>query len=82
MKRHDDLAGETARQFARTILDLGSTGCTPLFPEETDAELSTLYVVTVPESVTQALISRLEGMGEVEYVEVPPRRALIHPVRR
>ncbi|MBF0180764.1 MAG: hypothetical protein HQM03_12145 [Magnetococcales bacterium] len=82
LKLHDDLASETAWQFARTVLALGATGCAPLFPDETDAELSTMYVVTVPASRTQALISRLAGMREVEYVEAPPKRALIHPVRR
>lgn len=48
------------------------------FPDETDEELSRLYVLEVSASESEAAIKTLSKHSEIEYVEPAASRRLLH----
>ncbi len=56
----------------------GATDVRPLFPDETDAELTTLYVVDCKDKASgQRLLKLLNASKAVEFAEGELRRKLI-----
>jgi len=46
----------------------------PLFPDDTDPEMATLYVITLPESKAEPLLAELNNERAVEYAHIPSER--------
>lgn len=61
-----------------TVTELGAKRVGPLFPDEPDPELASIYKAEgVPEDAADQLISRLDAQAEVEFAERTPERKLV-----
>lgn len=54
----------------------------PLFPDEEDEDLATIYVVEIGSKDADTVVERLEKDPHVEYVERPAPRKLIRSASR
>jgi hypothetical protein len=78
LKLRDD-AGEDARgDVVAGVERLGAT-VEPVFPGETDAELATLFTVTVADDEATQVVSFLARSRAVEFAEQEAGRRLILP---
>ncbi len=64
-------------RLIKSIQGLGASAVAPLFPDEADGELASLYKAEIPEQEASAAVSALESLDEVEFVERSQRRSLI-----
>ncbi len=61
-----------------TVTQLGAKRVGPLFPDERDPELASIYRAEgVPDNATDRLISKLDAQAEVEFAERTPERKLV-----
>jgi hypothetical protein len=66
------------RQIVETVSKSGASRVAPLFPDEADPELASMYKAEgVPEDEAESLISSLGAHEAVEYAERTPERKLI-----
>jgi hypothetical protein len=69
------------QRCVRTVKDFscvpGVRSCIRTFPEETDKELSRLYLIEVDRSRLEELLQLLKKSSAVEYAEVSAPRKLI-----
>jgi hypothetical protein len=66
------------RKVVENVTKLGAKKVEPLFPDENDPELASMYKAEgVPDDVAESLISNLEAHDEVEFAERTPERKLI-----
>ena len=77
--KFSDKSSETARSKLIGILDnAGASSVHPLFPNESDAGLASLYTVEAGSHATWTkLMSLLDKSIEVEFAEVDVRRKLL-----
>lgn len=54
----------------------GVLAVTPLFPDESDAELSTIYTVEIDPSKVESVVDVIRKDEHVEYIEKAPVRRL------
>ena len=60
------------------VARLGASKVEPLFPDEKDPELASLYKAEgVPDNVTETVVSKLDEHDAVEFAESTPERKLI-----
>lgn len=59
----------------------GVTSAEPLFPGESHPDLANLYVVYLNESSAVETQQMLRDLPEIDYVDLPEPRKLIHPKR-
>ena len=71
-------AGAAERsQVVDRLQDLGATEARPMFPDEADAELASLWAVDgVTADVSAAALELLRDEPAVEFAEAAPRRDL------
>ena len=67
----------TATTREETLTKPGILSAVPLFPDEDDEDLSTIYVVEIGSKDADTVVEDLEKDPHVEYVERPPVRKLI-----
>lgn len=78
----------TGTTRAETLNKSGILSAVPLFPDEDDEDLSTIYVVEIGSKDADTVVEHLENDPHVEYVERPPvrkfvgRRSAARTVRR
>ena len=82
MKLQFKFKEEVGEGSRKTVVDAltarGATAIRPLFPHETDGELSALYVVDCDDETTgRQLLDLLTRSKEVEFAEGEARRKLI-----
>ena len=66
------------RSVVEEVTKLGAKKVEPLFPDEKDPELASLYKAEgVPEEMTQEVVSKLDRDDAVEFAEPAPERKLI-----
>jgi hypothetical protein len=72
-------APETQRlQVMEEVARLGAKRVEPLFPDEQDPELASMYKAEgVPDDVVESVVSRLGAQESVEFAERTPERKLI-----
>jgi hypothetical protein len=60
------------------VKKLGATRVEAMFPDETDAELASLYMAEgIPDGRSSQVLSQLDKLPEVEFAEEAPMRKLI-----
>jgi hypothetical protein len=66
------------KQVVENVTKLGAKKVEPLFPDEHDPELASMYKAEgVPDEAAESVISKLESHDEVEFAERTPERKLI-----
>jgi hypothetical protein len=72
-------APPSARQrVVEKVKELGASKVEPLFPDEADPELASLYKAEgVPDDRSEQVVSQLGGLDEVDFAERTPERKLI-----
>ena len=74
-------AGAARIHVLHTLEERGAKAVRPLFPEETDPEVTSLYIVECEgDSAMKGLLDWLHQQSAVEYAEGPPIRKLQHPM--
>jgi hypothetical protein len=51
-------------------------GAVPLFPDEDDPELASLYIVELPDEEAESTLEKLKQSSAVEFAEQQPERGL------
>jgi hypothetical protein len=66
------------KQVVEKLAQLGAETVEPLFPDEQDPELASLYKAEgVPDEQAESLVSELAAHEAVEFAERTPERRLI-----
>lgn len=77
-KFHDQTGSDARLEVIRVLGEHGVAGIRALFPDETDAELLSLYVVEgMQDDAHQELLDLLDSFEVIEHVEAQPERKLI-----
>jgi hypothetical protein len=66
------------QQVVETVERLGAAKVEPLFPDERDPELASMFKAEgVPDDAVESLVSELDAQDAVEFAEPTPERKLI-----
>jgi hypothetical protein len=77
-KFHESVPQSQRQRLVTSISKLGAKKVGPLFPDESDPELASLYKADgVPASKAERLISKLDAQPTVEFADRTPERKLI-----
>ena len=68
---------DRARSVSRLADAAGVRTVVQTFPDETDQELSGLYLLEVDPPKLDSILAQLRQVSEVEYAEVAPSRRLV-----
>jgi hypothetical protein len=78
LKFRESAPPEERQKVIEQATKLGAESVEPLFPDESDGELASLYKVEgVPDEGSEELLSTLQGLDPVEFAEPTPKRKLI-----
>jgi hypothetical protein len=78
LKFHDGAPEHERADVLAAIAASGEVTARPLFPDERDPELASLYTVDgVPDADADALAQRVGAHAAVEFIGPPERRRLV-----
>jgi hypothetical protein len=78
IKFRDSAPAAGRESVIRKVKELGAAKVEPLFPDEADAQLASLYKAEgVPDDQVDHVVATLGGLDEVEFAEPSPPRRLI-----
>ena len=78
LKFRESALPEERQRVIDEVTRLGAQRVEPLFPDESDDELASLYKVEgVPDEGSEELLSTLQNLDPVEFAEPTPKRKLI-----
>ena len=78
LKFHESAPQEERQKVIDEATKLGAERVEPLFPDEADGELGSLYKVEgVPDEGGEQLASTLQALDPVEFAQPAPKRKLI-----
>jgi hypothetical protein len=77
-KFHESSSSAQRAAVVDEVTKMGAKSVEPLFPDETDAKLATLYKAEgLPDKATESIVASLEEAEAVEFAEPTPERKLI-----
>jgi hypothetical protein len=78
-KFQESSSPDERRLVVEQVKALGAEEVEPMFPEETDADLVSLYKAKgIPEEQVDDVVTAISGFAGVEYAEPAPAWRMIH----